>query len=117
MRPATRRRLRYAALVAAGLLALDLSRPPAVQWTARALVAAIDAYQATASPLVAAAGVRCRFVPTCSHYGEEAVRRHGGLVGGAKALWRIMRCGPWTEPGTHDPLPPLPAAPTPTRAE
>jgi putative membrane protein insertion efficiency factor len=46
----------------------------------------------------------CRFTPSCSHYGIEALRRHG-LVGG---LWltihRIARCHPWGGAG-HDPVP------------
>jgi putative component of membrane protein insertase Oxa1/YidC/SpoIIIJ protein YidD len=48
-------------------------------------------------------GVGCRFTPTCSRYAEGAVRRDGALVGTARAVWRIARCGPWTPAGTHDP--------------
>ncbi len=58
-------------------------------------------YQAILSPLMPAA---CRFVPSCSSYGVEAVRRHGvvrGLVLTAKRLWR---CRPGY-PGGHDPVP------------
>ena len=84
------------------LLAFDLARPPASQLTARVMLAAIDAYQATLSKGLARAGARCRFEPTCSHYGEAVIRRHGALVGGAKATWRILRCGPWTPAGTED---------------
>lgn len=86
-----------------GLLAFDASRPPARQWSAKALVRAIHLYQATLSPMMPAMGVRCRFVPTCSHYGEESIRKHGALVGVAKTAWRVLRCGPWTEAGTVDP--------------
>ncbi len=90
-------------MLALTLAALDLSRPPPRQWSARTLLWAIDAYQATLSPLLPKMGTRCRFVPTCSHYGEGAIRRDGALVGSARAAWRVLRCGPWTELGTHDP--------------
>jgi putative membrane protein insertion efficiency factor len=80
-----------------------VSRPPSVQWSARALVAAIHLYQATLSPHLAEAGVRCRFRPTCSHYGEGAIRKYGTVVGSLRTLWRIARCGPWTPAGTVDP--------------
>jgi len=85
------------------LLMVDLARPPAAQLSARAMLAAIDLYQATMSPRLDRLGARCRFEPTCSHYGEAVIRRHGALVGGAKAAWRILRCGPWTPGGTEDP--------------
>ena len=48
-------------------------------------------------------GVRCRFQPTCSHYGEGAIRKYGAWKGSWLALWRIVRCGPWTPAGTVDP--------------
>jgi hypothetical protein len=103
------RRLRrhWRPLLVAGLvlavLGLDLARPPADQVSARALLASIDVYQATLSPLLARGGARCRFEPSCSHYAEGAIRKHGALVGAARAAWRVLRCGPWTEAGTVDP--------------
>ena len=98
-----RRRLLWGlGLALAVLLAADLVRPPAAQLSARGLLAAIDLYQATLSPRLGRLGARCRFEPTCSHYGEAVIRRHGALVGSAKAAWRILRCGPWTPPGTRD---------------
>ncbi len=48
----------------------------------------------------------CRFTPTCSEYAAEALQRHGLLRGGAMALGRVLRCGPWTPRGTVD-LPPI----------
>ena len=100
----TRRRLWAGAAVAAVLvLVLDLSRPPAAQASAWVLLAGIDLYQATLSKLMPVAGVKCRFQPTCSHYAEGSIRRHGALVGTGRAVWRIVRCGPWTERGTVDP--------------
>ncbi len=90
-------------LVLLSLSILDMSRPPREQWTARGLLAAIHLYQATLSPHMGEIGVRCRFTPTCSHYGEGAIRKYGALVGTAKTAWRIARCGPWTPLGTYDP--------------
>lgn len=84
------------------LLVLDLSRPASAQVSAHILIGAIDVYQATFSKLNRKAGVRCRFKPTCSHYGEGAIRKYGALVGTGKAVWRVLRCGPWTPAGTVD---------------
>lgn len=67
------------------------------------MLAGIHLYQATLSPRMPALGVHCRFTPTCSHYGEESIKKHGALIGSAKAAWRVLRCGPWTAPGTVDP--------------
>ena len=91
------------ALVLAALLAFDVSRPPREQWTARGLLAAIHLYQATLSPRMGILGIQCRFTPTCSHYGEGAIRKYGAWTGSWKTLWRIVRCGPWTPAGTVDP--------------
>ena len=85
------------------LFALDLGRPPEAQVSALALIAGIDVYQATLSRLMPVVGVKCRFEPTCSHYAEGSIRKHGALVGSARAGWRLLRCGPWTEKGTVDP--------------
>jgi uncharacterized protein len=98
-----RRRILVALAVFLALVGVDVARSPADQWSAKALVGAIDAYQATFSRLMPAAGVQCRFQPTCSHYGEAAIRKYGALRGTAKAVGRISRCGPWTPAGTVDP--------------
>lgn len=45
----------------------------------------------------------CRFTPSCSHYAAEALARHGPLVGGAKTLWRLLRCQPFCA-GGYDPV-------------
>jgi len=61
----------------------------------------IRAYQLTLSPLL---GRCCRFQPTCSHYGLEAVRRHGLVRGGLLTVWRVLRCNPFCR-GGFDPVP------------
>lgn len=99
------RRRRWLAIFAGAalLLALDLSRAPENQLSARALLAGIDLYQATVSNRMPALGVNCRFEPTCSRYAEGAIRQDGAFVGTLRAAARIARCGPWTPAGTVDP--------------
>ncbi len=46
----------------------------------------------------------CRFYPTCSHYGFQAIYRFGVLKGGWMAAWRVLRCNPFN-PGGYDPVP------------
>ncbi len=60
-------------------------------------------YQLAISPLI---GPRCRFVPTCSQYGIEAVKLHGAIKGGGLTLKRVCRCHPWGGMG-YDPVPPV----------
>jgi putative membrane protein insertion efficiency factor len=50
-------------------------------------------------------GGRCRFHPSCSAYAEQAVRELGVVRGGALAIWRLLRCGPWTGGGVDYPPP------------
>ncbi len=45
----------------------------------------------------------CRFYPSCSHYGYEAIEKYGVIKGGTMAAWRIMRCNPWND-GGFDPV-------------
>ena len=68
---------------------------------ARVLIGVITVYQKTISPFTPAA---CRYTPTCSHYAQEALRKHGALKGSWLAARRILRCHPWGGHG-YDPVP------------
>lgn len=46
----------------------------------------------------------CRFEPSCSHFGIEALRRHGAWRGGWLTIGRLMRCHPFSR-GGYDPVP------------
>jgi putative membrane protein insertion efficiency factor len=41
----------------------------------------------------------CKFYPTCSEYGYQVIKKHGVVVGGALAFWRILRCNPFSKGG------------------
>ena len=47
----------------------------------------------------------CRFEPTCSHYGYEAISKHGFLRGGWLTVKRIGRCHPFYNGNLYDPVP------------
>ena len=49
-------------------------------------------------------GCTCKYYPTCSQYGLEAIVKYGALKGGALAVWRILRCNPFSK-GGYDPVP------------
>jgi putative membrane protein insertion efficiency factor len=66
------------------------------------LVAVIRGYQATLSGVM---GGHCRFTPSCSHYGAEAIATRGVVVGVGLTTWRILRCNPYGKGGV-DPVPP-----------
>lgn len=70
----------------------------------RLLSGLIRIYQRVISPLL---GPHCRFQPTCSQYGLEALQRFGVLKGGWLTLKRILKCHP-LNPGGEDPVPPKP---------
>ena len=62
----------------------------------------LSAYRVVLGPLFAGA---CRFQPSCSHYAEEAIRRHGSVRGAWLTLTRLCRCHPF-HAGGIDPVPP-----------
>ncbi|MDD5262563.1 MAG: membrane protein insertion efficiency factor YidD [Methylacidiphilales bacterium] len=71
------------------------------------LIVWIRIYQAFFPPLKPLFGGTancCRYFPSCSEYGIEALKRHGAAAGTALAARRILRCHPWGGAG-HDPVP------------
>lgn len=87
---------------ARALLIVVLLLVAAQLFATRPALWAIDEYRAHVSPHLTGI-VQCRFIPTCSVYGRESIRKYGAVIGGAKTAWRIARCGPWTPLGTKDP--------------
>lgn len=65
----------------------------------------VHIYRLLISPLL---GPRCRFLPSCSEYALEAVRRHGGWAGLWLTLKRLSRCHPIKALGGQDGLDPVP---------
>ncbi len=65
------------------------------------LLVLIRLYQHWVSPMF---GPNCRFIPTCSEYGFQAISRHGPWKGGWLTLKRLSRCHPFTPCGC-DPVP------------
>lgn len=67
----------------------------------RALVRApILVYRKVLSP---ALGRRCKYEPTCSAYALQAIDRHGAARGLVLAVWRLLRCNPFSR-GGYDPI-------------
>ena len=64
------------------------------------LTAPIRLYQRFISPLLPR---RCKYEPTCSAYAVEAVRSFGAARGSVLAVWRLLRCNPFSD-GGHDPV-------------
>jgi len=62
----------------------------------------IRLYQKLVSPALPAN--TCRFYPSCSHYGYQAIYKHGLIKGFFLAVWRVFRCNPFN-PGGYDPVP------------
>jgi len=75
----------------------------------RLLIGLIKTYRLLLSPWL---GSSCRFTPTCSAYGVQALARHGAAAGSYLTLKRISRCHPWCH-GGHDPVPLNPVFSTP----
>jgi putative membrane protein insertion efficiency factor len=75
---------------------------------ARILLAFLELYRRWLSPAVHTLSPGgCRFQPTCSEYAMVAIATHGALRGSALALWRLLRCHPFSRGGL-DQVPPAP---------
>ncbi|MFC4554793.1 membrane protein insertion efficiency factor YidD [Georgenia faecalis] len=66
------------------------------------LVGLVRAYQLVVSPWF---GPRCKYYPSCSAYAITALRVHGPVRGLGLAVWRVLRCNPWSDGGV-DHVPP-----------
>ncbi|HEX9974431.1 MAG TPA: membrane protein insertion efficiency factor YidD [bacterium] len=60
----------------------------------------IRIYQKVISPFLPPS---CRFVPTCSEYSYQSLKKHGVFKGSILSLWRILRCNPFNK-GGYDPV-------------
>ena len=60
----------------------------------------IKIYQRILSPLFPPS---CRFIPTCSEYSYQALKKYGVIKGSVLSIWRILRCNPFNK-GGYDPL-------------
>ena len=56
----------------------------------------VHAYRTIVSPLL---GPRCKYHPTCSRYALDAIDEVGIVRGLILAVWRILRCNPWSHGG------------------
>ncbi len=68
----------------------------------RIFIGLIKFYRGYLSGLKAAP--TCKYIPTCSEYGIEAIEKYGALKGGLLTVWRILRCNPFSK-GGYDPVP------------
>jgi uncharacterized protein len=60
------------------------------------LMGLIRLYQRIVSPWL---GPVCRYYPSCSQYGYEAIKVHGAAKGTVLTAWRVLRCNPWSAGG------------------
>jgi len=65
------------------------------------LIAAIKIYQKYISPMKS---TKCPYIPSCSQYGLQAIEKYGWFKGSLLAVWRILRCNPFSK-GGYDPVP------------
>jgi putative membrane protein insertion efficiency factor len=68
---------------------------------AKILLGIISIYKGAISPLLPSS---CRYTPTCSEYGKQAIAKYGAAKGGWLTIKRIARCNPWGGHG-YDPVP------------
>ena len=64
-------------------------------------IALIKVYQYVISPYLMPS---CRYTPSCSEYGKQAIKKHGPFKGGWLTIKRILSCNPWGGSG-YDPVP------------
>jgi len=72
-----------------------------MRWLSYPFIFLIKIYQWFISPLL---GSKCRYTPTCSQYGLEALKKYGPFKGGYLTIKRILSCHPWGGHG-YDPVP------------
>jgi len=65
------------------------------------LIGLIRLYQITLSPWL---GGACRYTPTCSNYGIQALEKYGAFKGSWLTIKRVVSCNPWGGSG-YDPVP------------
>ncbi len=68
----------------------------------RVLLSLLKLYKKYLSP--ALPQNRCKYLPTCSEYAYGAIEKHGALRGSLLAIWRLLRCNPFSK-GGYDPVP------------
>ena len=73
-----------------------------VNWPRIAVLSLIRLYQMAISPTLPEN--TCRFYPSCSHYGYQAIYKYGAFKGSFMAAWRVLRCNPFNS-GGYDPVP------------
>ena len=61
----------------------------------------IHLYRKYLSPLKR---TKCPYIPSCSEYAIEAIKKHGVIKGSLLSVWRIIRCNPFSK-GGYDPVP------------
>lgn len=64
------------------------------------LLLLIDIYKKGISPFTSS---KCKYYPTCSEYAHQAIDKHGVFKGAGKAIWRLLRCNPFSKGGV-DPV-------------
>lgn len=77
-------------------------------WRNKAIAAALTIYRRVLSPALHTLALLpggCPYQPTCSEYAALACAQHGLLRGSVLALWRLLRCNPFSR-GGWDPVPP-----------
>ena len=66
----------------------------------KVLIKIIEVYQKAVSPLYASS---CRYYPSCSNYAILSIEKYGVVKGSLKAIWRILRCNPFSKGGVDYP--------------